>query len=111
MGLTPSDIIHLPALYTAEGPRADVFFPGMVNMQVANGHLAIPKPFGPVISGVCAFEAAAQAAFQPVGLKCHFIDTFDGYHLALGEIHCGTNVVREPFAEPWWNFDLTINAG
>lgn len=111
MGLTPSDIIHLPALYTAEGPRADAFFPGMVNMQVANGHLAIPKPFGPVIDGVCAFERVVQAAFEPLGLKCHFIDTFKGYHLAQGEIHCGTNVVREPFAQPWWEFDPAVNAG
>jgi protein-arginine deiminase len=111
MGLTPSDIVYLPALYFAEGPRADAFFPGMVNMQVANGHLAIPKPFGPVVGGKCAFEKAAEEVFHPLKLKCHFIDTYEGYHLQMGEIHCGTNVVREPFMQPWWEFDPSVNQG
>jgi hypothetical protein len=26
--------------------------------------------------------------------------------ILLGEIHGGTNVVREPFTEPWWETEL-----
>ncbi|MBF0162982.1 MAG: protein-arginine deiminase [Magnetococcales bacterium] len=106
MGLSTSQIIHLPALYFAnqgEG-RADAYFPGMVNMQVLGKHLAIPKPFGPQVDGQCAFEAEVRRQFEPLGLMCHFIDTYEGYHLRLGEIHCGTNVIRKPFDTPWWHF-------
>jgi protein-arginine deiminase len=101
MGLQPSNIVYVPALYYApSGGRADAFFPGMVNMQVVNGHLAIPKPFGPVIGAKCVFEAFVESVFGPLGLMCHFVDTYEGYHLQMGEIHCGTNVVREPLWRP-----------
>jgi protein-arginine deiminase len=112
MGLQPADIVYLPALYHVEGGdgRAGAYFPGMVNMQVVNGHLAIPKPFGPVVNGQCVFEKSALNVFQPLGLTCHFVDTYEGYHIQMGEIHCGTNVVRRPFVAPWWNFDPATNS-
>jgi protein-arginine deiminase len=107
MGLNSNDIIYLPALYFSESSdgRAGAYFPGMVNMQVINNHLAIPKPFGPIIDGECALEKYVKNAFEPLGLNCHFVDTYEGYHLGLGEIHCGTNVVREPFNTPWWHLE------
>jgi protein-arginine deiminase len=110
MGLGPGAIVDIPALYYSNGTRADAYFPGMVNMQVINNYLAIPKPFGPIIDGQCAFEAAVEGSMSPLGLTCRFIDTYEGYHLAMGEIHCGTNVVREPFSEGWWKFNPQINA-
>lgn len=112
MGLKSEDVIHLPALYFVGGSdgRADAFFPGMVNMQVLNSHLAIPKPFGPTISGECAIERYVRDKLAPLGLTCHFVDTYDGYHLQMGEVHCGTNVVREPFSYDWWEFDTSINS-
>jgi protein-arginine deiminase len=30
-----------------------------------------------------------------------FIDDWSTYHMALGEVHCGTNVRRTP-VDPWW---------
>jgi protein-arginine deiminase len=110
MGLGPGMILEIPALYYANGSRADAYFPGMVNMQVVNRHLAIPKPFGPIIEGVCAFEAVVNNLMTPFGLQCRFIDTYEGYHLAMGEIHCGTNVVRSPFSSGWWRFNPQVNA-
>ena len=105
MGLSPTEIVQIPGLYFASGRegRADAYFPGMVNMLVLNRHLAIPKPFGPTVGGVCAFEAVASERLEPLGLTCHYVDTYAGYHLALGEVHCGTNVVREPMSANWWD--------
>jgi protein-arginine deiminase len=109
MGLGPGMIVEIPALYFADGSRAGAYFPGMVNMQVINNYLAIPKPFGPDLNGVCAFEAFVISALSPLGLQCRFIDTYEGYHLAMGEIHCGTNVVRSPFGSGWWQFNPQVN--
>ena len=33
-----------------------------------------------------------------------FMDDWQVYHMALGEVHCGSNVVREPYdGADWWN--------
>ncbi len=108
LGLAADDIIDLPMLFegftrrhtTTE--RADSFFPNMVNMIVLGSQLAIPKPFGPQLNGVCQLEAAVRSQLEPLGLTCHFIDDWDAYFSAFGELHCGTNVVRQPFARLWW---------
>ena len=108
LGLAADDFIELPMLFKgytlsdATTERADSFFPNMVNMIVLGAQLAIPKPFGPKLNGVCQLEAAVRSQLEPLGLTCHFIDDWDAYFSAFGELHCGTNVVRQPFAHPWW---------
>ncbi|MFO1086535.1 MAG: protein-arginine deiminase family protein [Reyranellaceae bacterium] len=104
MGLKPHSILELPALYKNERGRAGALFPNMVNLQVINSHLAIPKPFGPLEDGTCIFEKVATQMFGELRLSSHYVDTYEGYFLQLGEIHCGTNVVREPFKKGWWTF-------
>jgi hypothetical protein len=49
------------------------------------------------------FEACIQVQLEALGLRVHFVDCWY-YHIRLGEIHCGTNVLR---AAPktkvkWW---------
>ncbi|XP_053307830.1 protein-arginine deiminase type-1-like [Spea bombifrons] len=102
LGLTESDIIDIPILYTEEWGTADAFFPNMVNMLVLGNYLGIPKPFGPVIDGKCCLEERARSLLEPLGLKCVFIDDYESYHLNLGEVHCGTNVLRKQFPAKWW---------
>lgn len=109
LGLTVDDIIDLPILYQGRTShdttteRAESFFPNMVNMIVLGSQLAIPKPFGPQVNGGCQLEAAVRSLLEPLGLTCHFIDDWDAYFRAFGELHCGTNVVRRTFAFPWWH--------
>ena len=109
LGLGVEDIIHLPMLYEGSTridtttERADSFFPNMVNMVVLGSHLAIPKPFGPVLKGECQLEATVRGLLEPLGLTCHFIDDWDIYFRTFGELHCGTNVMRQPFGIPWWH--------
>ncbi|KAG8431664.1 hypothetical protein GDO86_020542 [Hymenochirus boettgeri] len=102
LGLSEDDIIDIPVLYTLHSRKAEAFFPDMVNMLVLGKFLAIPKPFGPIIKGKCCLEEKVCSLLEPLGLNCNFIDDFAPYHLALGEVHCGSNVIRKPFSAKWW---------
>ncbi|XP_030888761.1 protein-arginine deiminase type-4 isoform X2 [Leptonychotes weddellii] len=73
-----------------------------VNMLVLGKHLGIPKPFGPIIDGQCCLEEKVRSLLEPLGLHCTFIDDFTPYHTLHGEVHCGTNVRRQPFSFKWW---------
>jgi protein-arginine deiminase len=109
LGVTADDIIDLPMLFEGSTridsttERADSFFPNIVNMIVLGSHLALPKPFGPRLNGVCQLEAAVRSQLEPLELICHFIDDWDAYFAERGELHCGTNVVRQPFTLAWWD--------
>uniref|UniRef100_F6SFR1 Protein-arginine deiminase type-2 n=1 Tax=Ornithorhynchus anatinus TaxID=9258 RepID=F6SFR1_ORNAN len=106
LGLTERDIIDLPALFVVnEQGQALAYFPNMVNMIVLQKDLGIPKPFGPMIEEQCCLEAHARALLEPLGLSCTFIDDIFSYHKYMGEVHCGTNVRREPFPFKWWHME------
>lgn len=109
LGLVEEDIIEIPALFQDDGDgRAETFFPNMVNMIVLDRHLAIPKPFGPQIDAQCQFEEYVKKVLEPLGKECHFIDDWDPYFRGGGEIHCGTNTSRQPFAQKWWEIEPTF---
>ncbi|XP_066121261.1 protein-arginine deiminase type-4 [Saccopteryx bilineata] len=108
LGLTERDIVDIPQLFKLQPDspgvfKAEALFPNMVNMLVLGKHLGIPKPFGPVIHGRCCLEEKVRSLLEPLGLHCTFIDDFYCYHLQHGEIHCGTNVRRQPFSFKWWH--------
>ncbi|NWY59599.1 PADI1 deiminase, partial [Chionis minor] len=103
LGLSEQDIIDIPQLFILKGSRADALFPDMVNMLVLGRHLGIPKPFGPLVGGRCCLEERVRALLEPLGLTCTFIDDFFSYHVLSGDVHCGTNVRRKPFAFKWWH--------
>ncbi|KAK2521578.1 hypothetical protein Q9233_010822 [Columba guinea] len=103
LGLSEQDIIDIPQLFILKGTHADAFFPNMVNMLVLGKHLGIPKPFGPKVGGQCCLEQRVRELLEPLGLACTFINDFFSYHLLSGDVHCGTNVRRKPFAFKWWH--------
>uniref|UniRef100_A0A671S342 protein-arginine deiminase n=1 Tax=Sinocyclocheilus anshuiensis TaxID=1608454 RepID=A0A671S342_9TELE len=110
LGLDDEDIIDLPILFKVleekTHPRAVAYYPDMVNMIVLGDQLGIPKPFGPKVKGRCALEIEVCSLLEPLGLKCTFIDDLAPYHKLLGEVHCGSNVLREPSPFKWWNLEL-----
>ncbi|NXX52242.1 PADI1 deiminase, partial [Scopus umbretta] len=106
LGLSEQDIIDIPQLFILKGSRADALFPDMVNMLVLGRHLGIPKPFGPLVGGQCCLEERVRALLEPLGLTCTFIDDYFSYHVLSGDVHCGTNVRRKPFAFKWWHMVL-----
>ncbi|KAM4872877.1 inactive protein-arginine deiminase type-6-like [Thomomys bottae] len=106
LGLAEEDIVDLPQLFKLSGNskaklKVVAFFPNMVNMLVLGKHLGIPKPFGPLINGRCCLEEKVRSLLEPLGLHCVFIDDFAPYHMLHGEVHCGTNVRRQPFSFKW----------
>ncbi|XP_009070486.1 PREDICTED: protein-arginine deiminase type-1-like, partial [Acanthisitta chloris] len=104
LGLAEQDILDIPQLFQGKvDSGAEAFFPDMVNMLVLGKQLGIPKPFGPVVGGQCCLEERVRALLEPLGLTCTFIDDYYSYHLLSGEVHCGTNVRRKPFAFKWWH--------
>uniref|UniRef100_A0AAZ3PCH1 protein-arginine deiminase n=1 Tax=Oncorhynchus tshawytscha TaxID=74940 RepID=A0AAZ3PCH1_ONCTS len=107
LGLDDDDIIDLPILFhVMEENRAVAYYPDMVNMIVLGKNLGIPKPFGPKVDGRCALEAEMTSLMEGLGLCCTYIDDFASYHKLLGEVHCGSNVRREPFSFKWWNLEM-----
>ncbi|QGV79487.1 protein-arginine deiminase domain-containing protein [Streptomyces ficellus] len=78
------------------------YVPGAVNGVLLGGdrYLA-PRQWGPVIGGKDVFTAAVTAAYTGAGMKVSYIDDWYTYHLGMGEVHCGTNTLRDASAA-WW---------
>lgn len=104
-GLDEGDFIDVPVLYELKGAesRALAALPNMVNLLVASGHLIIPDP--------CAesFRTVIERRLREIGYQegravngYSFIDTAF-LHDSAGEIHCGTNSIREIPDSPWWS--------
>jgi hypothetical protein len=61
--------------------------------------IAIPE------NTVDLFEAYTQIVLEQLGQQVHWVDSWF-YHVRLGEIHCGSNVIRRPALNrqnAWWN--------
>ncbi len=112
LGLTNDDIIKIPMLFEEAfecGGYTATLFPGTVNMLVGTNSdgtgakLVIPDPYlrsnlndqstDPFIEHV--------NALLPAGNEPFWIDDWDEYHMMLGEVHCGSNTLREPVSEAW----------
>ncbi|MFH9061373.1 protein-arginine deiminase domain-containing protein [Streptomyces coeruleorubidus] len=78
------------------------YVPGAVNgLLLGRDRYLAPRQWGPVIGGKDIFTQAVTAAYQRVGLKVSYIDDWYTYHLGMGEVHCGTNTLRDATAA-WW---------
>ncbi len=69
---------------------------GMVNLSSMGDIVLAPDPFIP------EFKAAAEDVFSSLGLTAQWIDDWTIYHVNGGEVHCGSNEQRVPFAKDWW---------
>lgn len=108
LGLGAADIVEIPSIFMPNPktpPLADALVPGMVNMLVINGHCIVPKPFGPIVSGVDRFEEDVRHQLTPLGLTVSFLDCWEEYHVNLGEVHCATNTLRQRGPAAWWEFE------
>ncbi|MBC2900323.1 protein-arginine deiminase domain-containing protein [Streptomyces sp. PSKA01] len=100
---------HGQQKWLAEGPRAaaptvmtSAYIPGAVNgIVVSRDRYLAPRQWGPVIGGKDIFTEAVTAVYQQAGMQVSYLDDWYTYHLGQGEIHCGTNTLRDASA-PWW---------
>ncbi|GAA4305099.1 hypothetical protein GCM10023086_22720 [Streptomyces venetus] len=78
------------------------YVPGAVNgVLLGRDRYLAPRQWGPVIDGKDIFTEAVGAVYRRVGLKVSYIDDWYTYHLGMGEVHCGTNTLRDASAA-WW---------
>ncbi|KAM5344566.1 hypothetical protein ACJ41O_013101 [Fusarium nematophilum] len=121
--LDREDIIHVPALYhdqSGYGPyiRPDgldfywppvlkdefqlmAFIPSPINGIIIGNQYLSPNPFGPVIDGVDVLAEATEEAYARAGMNVTFVDDYYSHHLNGGEIHCGSNTLRQTDMV-WW---------
>ena len=115
LGLTPDEIIRMPGLFEEPsycGRTVAALIPGMINLTVADVGEG-PQVFmaDPFLRADLADPAsdpmiARVTELLPPQLDLHFIDDWEIYHLGLGEVHCGSNVVRSPSGADWWTDDF-----
>ncbi|MFQ5810351.1 MAG: protein-arginine deiminase family protein, partial [Armatimonadota bacterium] len=102
LALTAGDFAHVPVLFQSAGGGggALAYTPNMVNCQVFNGTLLVPRPFGP--RNAAGDDVLEQDLLNQVGAGVVFVDDWLWYHIWEGESHCGTNARRAPSDVNWW---------
>ncbi|WP_461097167.1 protein-arginine deiminase domain-containing protein [Streptomyces bullii] len=95
-GGTPSGAVAAPTVQTS------AYVPGAVNgILLGRDRYVAPRQWGPVVGGKDIFTEAVTAAYRRAGVKVSYIDDWYTYHLGMGEVHCGTNTLRDASAA-WW---------
>lgn len=98
---------RVPALYqvvAAVGSleEGEAYVPGIVNFQVVQGlataKIFAARPFGPSVGSADPFETKTNTE---LGATPTYVDDWDTYHVNLGEVHCGTNLLKSAAPE-WW---------
>ncbi|KND89957.1 Protein-arginine deiminase type-1 [Tolypocladium ophioglossoides CBS 100239] len=83
------------ALFTA-------FYPGSINgVVLSDTQVLAPNPWGPVVNGKDIIAEAVAAAYRKVGYTVIFQEDWFSHHVDQGDVHCGTNTIRNP-TTPWW---------
>ncbi len=102
-GLTDAEIIRIPYLHSRVQGSALAYQPGTVNgILINNRTFFSPDPFGPLIGGKDIMKEQFEQAVLPYGYRVYWIDDWYLYHLASGEVHCGTNSERAIPSVKWW---------
>lgn len=77
------------------------FFPQSINGLVLGSEYVAPKPWGPLVNGKDILEEAIMEIYQRANMTVRFVDDYMSHHVRGGEVHCGTNTLRQmDFA--WW---------
>lgn len=86
----------------SENRTVSAFFPGTINgIVLSRTEVVAPNPWGPLIDGRDVLAEAVREAYASVNYKVTFIDDWLSHHLGSGEVHCGTNTIRD-FSDAWW---------
>lgn len=81
--------------------QVGAFLPGAINGVVIGHHYVSPNPFGPVVDGEDILARAVKSAYARAGMNVTFVDDFFSHHMRGGEVHCGSNTLRQT-DQVWW---------
>jgi len=111
LGLTDDDIVRIPALYEeAAGCQTwtAALIPGTANLIAANMEGEATRIFAADPFFRATDETQDDDPFiaeierlLPAELEWYWLDDWSSYHALLGEVHCGTNVIRTPPERDW----------
>jgi len=106
-GLKDSDFVKIPVLWeaypiTPTTARAVAYTAGAVNWIVVRPNVIIARQHGPEQAAQDLFELDITNKLATLGLTTYYVEDWYSYHIALGEVHCGSNVLRTPPAPEWW---------
>ncbi|MDU0968384.1 MAG: protein-arginine deiminase family protein [Actinomycetaceae bacterium] len=108
--ITDADIIRVPVLwyfmYDDDAPGgvdqtkthlyAQDLLPNAVNgVPMKKNEFIAPKQWGPMIDGHDVFADAVTKAYKDAGVTVKFVNTYNVLYVHGGEVHCGTNALRE----------------
>ena len=91
---------HVSPLHAGEKQLA-AFAPAAINGIVIGKRYLSPKPWGHVVNGADVIEESVKAAYRRAGMSVTFIDDYLSHHVGGGEIHCGSNTLRDTDLK-WW---------
>lgn len=81
---------------------AGALYPSAINgVVLSDSDYLVPNPWGPIIDGKDILAEAVKNVYQKLGYQITFLDDWSSHHFWGGEIHCGTNTIRDG-SQPWW---------
>ena len=69
-------------------------------LLLSDTKVVVPKQWGPVVRGKDIFEEAVSSEYTKLGIQVAWIDDWTTHHEGGGDVHCGTNTLRE--GGKWW---------
>lgn len=107
LGLSDEELVRVPGLFERSldcGGAALALIPATVNLAAFTGpdgettHAFLPDPFFREAGASPSEDPVVKAfdALLPPEVERHWVDDWDIYHMGWGEVHCGTNVMRDP---------------
>ncbi|KAK4175770.1 hypothetical protein QBC36DRAFT_301709 [Triangularia setosa] len=94
---------NLSPTYPGERQLKGLLPQAINGLVLGNGKYIAPKQWGPVVEGRDILADAVEEVYGRVGLEVKWIDDYMSHHVRGGEVHCGTNALRE--MGQWWETD------
>jgi protein-arginine deiminase len=91
--------------HNASAAHAASLYPAAINGVVFSEHklYLAPRQWGPVIDGQDILQEVVDKVYEELGYRVIYVDNWQSHHQWGGEVHCGTNTVREA-SGPWWKY-------
>ncbi len=102
-GLTEEEIVRVPFLFQNAMEGVTAYQPATLNLlSLTPTQVVAPDPHGPIIDGKDLFKVQFEQALGAYGIRVHWVDAWDPFHLLQGDVHCATQSARRVPDVKWW---------